>query len=290
MFTKRQKVIIITLICLILSGIVGFGTAIFLIQKNNTGSQSTNNSNNFETYLNSYKASFQNYILGNNEANYKDLLSQSGQAINSKDDTKILELKPKLKELEDKVTTENTNALNTSLEQIKTIDISKLPQDKKSNIDSLFNEISTTIAAKNFVKANSNIEQTKATILNELKANATVETSKIDKEVKEAKQVKEVNQPKEVKNKAVTPETSNNTSSSSDKLSAKAALKILQEAYPDYTYVDGGNIEKAIHDEVSGKDRPAYIFTFTKNSNNDTYIGFVFFDGSYKFSHAWKPE
>lgn len=375
MFTKRQKVIIITLVCLIISGIVGFGTAIFLIEKNKNGSKEANNSNNFETYLNGYKASFQNYILGSNEGTYKDLIAQSEQAINSKDDAKILELKPKLKELEDKVTTENTNALNTSLEQLKTIDISKLPEDKKKNITSLINEISTTIGAKNFVKANSNIEQTKATIFNELKANEAVEAAKIAEEIKNkavtletAKELifkedsnfanKQVssgsilskgtfvdnltiykvnesvyhfifNDPKIIENDGITSfyyvgkdsgnvyrcssvggaggdlyliqnnriiktfkyiVPTNNTSSSSEKLSANDALKILQKAYPDYTYIDGGNIENGINDEVTGKDRPAYIFKFAKNSNNDTYVGFVFFDGSYKFRRAWKPD
>lgn len=244
MFSKQQKIIIITLLCLIVIGIGWFSAIIFFTPTNTNNFEKPTNTNDFETSLRDYKANFQNYVLGNNEATYKDLIAQSEQAILNKDDKKILELKPALKALEDKVISENTNATNTSLQQLKSIDISKLPEDKKKQIESLINEISPTIGSKNFVKANASIEQAKVSINNELKALADAEAIKLAEEKK---------------NKTITPETARELILKEDSIFANSEMNSGSQ-------LSKGNSDVARVASYYDINEGSYAFVFTNPS------------------------
>lgn len=154
MFSKNQ-IILLIIIC-ILSVSITAVSAILLLNPNNTS--------NFRTYLNDYKINFENYILGENESNYNELLEQSKQAINSKDTNKIAQLRIKLKDLEKKVVSENNDTINNGLSEIEAIDTSKLPADKKKKIYTQLDEVNKLIADKNFLKANIIIGQIKITL------------------------------------------------------------------------------------------------------------------------------
>ncbi|SHK24930.1 hypothetical protein SAMN02745163_03487 [Clostridium cavendishii DSM 21758] len=151
MFTKKQKIALI--ITCILSITITATASIVLLKPNNL--------NDFKEYVRNYKINFEHYILDKNEDTYKDLIAESEEAISNKDDKKILELKPKLKELEKKVIAEDTDLINSGLQEVKSIDISNLPEDKKKRIDSLLSEVDTLCSEKNFLKANTNIVQAK---------------------------------------------------------------------------------------------------------------------------------
>lgn len=61
---------------------------------------------------------------------------------------------------------------------------------------------------------------------------------------------------------------------SSRNMTSEKALGILQNAYPEYTYIGGGELNTYYL-----TDEPAYRFTFKKD--NDIYIGWVLMDGEY---------
>ncbi|SFC97752.1 hypothetical protein [Clostridium uliginosum] len=63
---------------------------------------------------------------------------------------------------------------------------------------------------------------------------------------------------------------------SSKNMTSEKALTILKKAYPDYTYIDGGEL-----DTYYATGESAYRFTFRKG--NDKYIGWVLMNGQYVF-------
>lgn len=66
---------------------------------------------------------------------------------------------------------------------------------------------------------------------------------------------------------------------SSESINSEKALTILKNAYPDYTYIGGGELGNFPYFPHSGK--PAYRFTFKKS--NAIFIGWVLMNGQYDF-------
>lgn len=64
-------------------------------------------------------------------------------------------------------------------------------------------------------------------------------------------------------------------------MTASEALAILQNSYPDYTFLGGGELSYSEYNEGKGINEPAYIYAFRKDE--DVYTGWVFADGSFKF-------
>ena len=69
-------------------------------------------------------------------------------------------------------------------------------------------------------------------------------------------------------------------------LTSKDALTILENAYPDYTFLNGGELQDLVYDYETQTERSAYVFTFLKNNTDLIYSGHVFLDGTYEFTLA----
>lgn len=68
-------------------------------------------------------------------------------------------------------------------------------------------------------------------------------------------------------------------------ISLYEARVILDNAYPDYSFIDGGEISE-VFNTSRGIEENAYCFRYKKNGTNDVYVGFVFSDKSFSFKFA----
>lgn len=175
MTDKKQKIIIITT-CIVGIIVISIGSILFY----NLGSKS-NNIAEFQTYLNEYQGSSQKCILGKNESAYTELINESLSAISKKDANKTVQLKVKLKKLQEKIVAENTGTLNAGLKEIKGINISKLSDNKKKKITSALNGISTLISDENFTTCSTKLGETRTMINNEVKLIVDAENKKAAK-------------------------------------------------------------------------------------------------------------
>lgn len=101
-----------------------------------------------------------------------------------------------------------------------------------------------------------------------------------EEKAKEQEQAKVKEQAKENTSKT----QSDSSISTRVQMTSEKALKILENAYPEYTYVSGGEMNTYPWQPYEGQ--PAYRFIFKKNEDNTPYVGFVLMDGRYALRFA----
>ncbi len=146
MLSKKNKIGIgVSTIVIILLGIV---TMIYFNMNSEIDS--------FSKYIENYKVRAEQYILGENEEQYDELMEKSKQAIENKDKKNIDELKAELEELENKIIENNINNLKKKVEDIKAIKVEK--EEKKEEISTKLKEVEILIEEKKFKKANEELD------------------------------------------------------------------------------------------------------------------------------------
>lgn len=66
-------------------------------------------------------------------------------------------------------------------------------------------------------------------------------------------------------------------------ISLYEARVILDNAYPDYSFLEGGEVGQVFNSN-KGIEENAYCFRYKKNGTNDVYVGFVFSDKTFSFN------
>lgn len=112
----------------------------------------------FSTDIVTLKENADDYILGSYETEYKKLISEIEDAIESKDKEKSEELLGKLKDLEKKVIAENKEMCTSYIDKIKSINIDSLDDDKKKEIKSSIDDIEKLISENKFKAAKDNLD------------------------------------------------------------------------------------------------------------------------------------
>lgn len=162
MLDKRKKVIIgVIILVAAIGGCIGY----YSYSKN-----SNEKIAEFTDYIQTRKESSNEYILGEFESTYNDLLTESAQAIIDKNKDEFEELKSEIKDLDEKIINDNTEICNKKLEETKAIDIGTLDDAKKSEVQEKFNEIDELIKSMKFSSANNSLDSLKESINNDLAA------------------------------------------------------------------------------------------------------------------------
>lgn len=299
MTDKKQKIIIITT-CIVGIIVISIGSILFY----NLGSKS-NNIAEFQTYLNEYQGSSQKCILGKNESAYTELINESLSAISKKDANKTVQLKVKLKKLQEKIVAENKKTAKLAEE---TAENRKLTLEDAREL--IFKE--DNYFASKEVNSGSKLDgdDPHNTKLLNYKVNEGVfsftfrDPSMVENDGltsfyyvgKDSRNVYRcssvggaggdlylIENNKTVKTlKYINNTVDQNKVTSLGQLSSSEALKKVQQSYPDYIYIDGGSINEVLND-AKGVDEPAYTFRFTNDGKMDIYVAWVFADGGIKF-------
>lgn len=162
MLDKRKKVIIgVIILVAAIGGYIGY----YSYSKN-----SNEKIAEFTDYIQTRKESSNEYILGEFESTYNDLMTESAQAIIDKNKDEFEELKSEIKDLDEKVIKDNTESCNKKLEEIKATDMAALDDAKKSEVQEKFNEVSELIKSMRFSSANDSLDSLKENINNDLAA------------------------------------------------------------------------------------------------------------------------
>ena len=66
-------------------------------------------------------------------------------------------------------------------------------------------------------------------------------------------------------------------------ISLNEARVILDNAYPDYSFLEGGEVGQVFNSN-KGIEETAYCVRYKKNGTNDVYVGFVFSDKTFSFN------
>lgn len=141
---KKKRNFIIGGIIIIFIGIVIFifGISYFNKEENNVEGKEPKSITtiDFNNYIIKYKEDSSEYILGENEEEYRSLISKSEEAI--KNNTGNFNyFKEKLEVLKEKIINANEEDLNSKLKEVKDIDISALDEEKKNEIEEKINNI-----------------------------------------------------------------------------------------------------------------------------------------------------
>ena len=107
------------------------------------------------------KENTDNYILGDKESEYNDLIAQSEDAIKNKKRKICKDFIDKVKKLEDKVIDENKEMCTSELEEIKKLNTDSLNEDKKREIESRINNIEELINDNKFKEAKDDLDKIK---------------------------------------------------------------------------------------------------------------------------------
>ena len=151
MLSKKRKIGIgVSTIVIILLGIV---TMIYF----NINSEI----DSFSKYIEDYKVRTEQYILGENEEEYNEMIEKSRQVIENKNKEDIDELKAGLEKLESEVIENNTNNLKEKIKNIKTI---PLEEKNKKEVEEKISEINNLIEKKEFKEANRKVDDLKKVV------------------------------------------------------------------------------------------------------------------------------
>ncbi|WP_368240719.1 hypothetical protein [Clostridium paraputrificum] len=112
----------------------------------------------FSKYIEDYKVRTEQYILGENEEKYNEMIEKSRQVIENKNKEDIDELKAGLEKLESEVIENNTNNLKEKIKNIKTI---PLEEKNKKEVEEKISEINNLIEKKEFKEANRKVDDLK---------------------------------------------------------------------------------------------------------------------------------
>lgn len=151
MLSKKRKIGIgVSTIVIILLGVV---TMIYF----NINSEI----DSFSKYIEDYKVRTEQYILGENEEEYNEMIEKSRQVIENKNKEDIDELKAGLEKLENEVIENNTNNLKEKIKNIKTI---PLEEKNKKEVEEKISEINNLIEKKEFKEANRKVDDLKKVV------------------------------------------------------------------------------------------------------------------------------
>ncbi|MEG0237450.1 hypothetical protein, partial [Cetobacterium sp.] len=204
-----------------------------------------------------FESKINKLVLGDKEKEYENLLNQYNASVKNKDFIKAENLKKQINELITNLEKSNLSELDTKIENFKKLDISKLDDNAKKDIESKLTLIDNLKSQKDFKSAFAEID------------GLTQNTEKLIKEQQESEQKKQEEEQKKQENKDVNSEESSNNGGSSSSNSGVSSNNGGSSSSSPY---ENGSVESYIAQSPTAQYTDQIIGVVASGSSAQVYL------------------